>query len=92
MSGVCKPAQFLQIKQTKKHIFAAEGYVTILCINIVNNTIRNVECLKILGIHFTKKYCWKEHYIYLKKSLVQRVNLTIFLSSKGSYVYINTHT
>ena len=47
-------------------------------IYINNNTIRDVECLKMLGIHFTNKYYWKQHYISLKKSLVQRVNLTIY--------------
>ena len=60
-------------------------------ININNNAIKNVESLKILGIHFSKKYTWKEHYISLKKSLEQRVNLIGLLSSKPSYVHINTH-
>ena len=36
-------------------------------INIKNNVIKNVESLKILGKHFSKK----QHYISLKKSLVQ---------------------
>ena len=93
MSVVLNSAQiFLQIKQKNYILYTYERICNqdLFTININNNAIKNVESLKILSIHFSKKYTWKEHYISLKKSLVQRVNLIRFLSSKRSYLHINT--
>lgn len=57
----------------------------------VNNTnIENVNQLKILGILFTNNYSWNKHFLSLKKSLIKRANIISFLSSKKSFIHINT--
>lgn len=52
--------------------------------------IQNVNSLTILGISFDNKFSFKDHCLSLKKKLATRLNIIRFLSSRNSFIHLNT--
>ena len=64
------------------------------CSNITltynNINITNVNTLRFLGIIFDKKYTFKDHCLYVRNNIINKLNIIKFLSSKHCHVHPTT--